>query len=385
MTLDISYTSRNIGDVFYTLRKDETLNGAVPCDGSEYSLTDFESDSNQNNLFTLITNSMIPVLNYVDYALQIKSYGSCAYFAYDESTGKFKVPTIRNVYVQAGDNATLAKYLAPCIPNIVGQVGGFWREPDTPTGAFKTTSSGSGNRPAGTHFSVSMIRFNAADSSPIYKDNCNTVQPPSIILRPMVQLVSAPEGSFDGGDPEEPIPSLKIPYVFVPGTEAKATEVNANFSYVLNVISTLLSQKENISSVSTMSLTNSDVLDLIESEKGYLSINQNPPISDSSNKIATTNWVNEKLTAIEEGDVFNWVQLSNGLIFQYGTIDFVSTGNWLWFNFPTAFPSKCFNVTVSLIDSQLKDFKYSIKYTNEKFGLLSSLNSGSLSYIAIGC
>lgn len=36
-----SNSFHSIGEIFYTMRTDSVLNGAVECDGSQYNLTDF--------------------------------------------------------------------------------------------------------------------------------------------------------------------------------------------------------------------------------------------------------------------------------------------------------------------------------------------------------
>ena len=56
MSLEINYASRNVGDVFYTLRTEGVLNGAVPCDGATYYVEDFASLPDKSNIAYLLAN-----------------------------------------------------------------------------------------------------------------------------------------------------------------------------------------------------------------------------------------------------------------------------------------------------------------------------------------
>ena len=52
-----SNSSHNIGDIFYTTRTDNSLNGAVECNGSQYNFSDFDS-----NLQTLFDEGKLPYI-----------------------------------------------------------------------------------------------------------------------------------------------------------------------------------------------------------------------------------------------------------------------------------------------------------------------------------
>ena len=385
MVLETSYASRNIGDIFYTLRKDATLNGAVPCTGSEFDISDFGSSDDIASLAYLIVNSLVSVVSYAEYDLQIKNNGCCASFGYDDVNGKFKVPTIKDVYVRAGDSATLAKYLAPGLPNITGRLrldGTEQYGSHVVSGVFANVGN-TGGRYGRGHDGGSNpeIDFNAARSSSIY-GRSSTVQPPSIVLRPMIQLITVMGSSEDEESGEDAPVEYKLPYIFVPGTEAKATEVNANFDYILKLLTTAsisdtvvhIAGKETItgqkiftapttmSAIEMFPTTGGAYIDfhydgeqedytarLFESVRGYLAVNQNPPASDSSTKIATTNWVNSKITSSSiTGSLATngWTKLPNGLIIQWGR--FATSGyrygNSFTVNFPTAFPTACLSV-----------------------------------------
>ena len=405
MALETTYASRNIGDIFYTLRKDATLNGAVPCTGGEYNISDFSTAQGVNSVAYLIVNRLVSVLNYVDYNAQISANGCCASFGYDEVNGKFKVPTIRDVYVRAGDSATLAKYLAPGLPNITGAGGmGESRASGGSYDALIKQASGAfywlrdrnyyGSN-GGADADNALLAFDASRSNPIY-GRTNTVQPPSIVLRPMVQLVTAAGKSTtsdeddveDEDTPDQPVGEYRVPYIFVPGTEAKALEVNANFEYVLSALKDAtgsapvvhIAGKETITGDKTFEKSikvhgielfpeegdSSPHLDfhwegvetdfssrIYESSQGFISVTHNLPTSASDARIATTSWVTQKINAISSsssfgGNVTSWTKLPNGLILQYGSVSNLGLWrDWTWRNFPTAFPNACRSMAVS--------------------------------------
>ena len=342
MALETNYAGRNIGDIFYTLRTDTVLNGAVSCDGSEYAASDFDSTTDLTNPYSLCINNKIPNVDYATYDLQIKNNGCCAYFGIDPSNGSFRVPTIKDVFIEAGDIDRVAKYLAPGLPDItgsfpadnsqtgrsseggaaVGPKGAFYKGSNI---AYDQSSTGSGNG--------AIMEFSASrsTSSNLYGAS-DTVHPKAILLRPMVQLVIA--DGYKSSDTEAEAPDqggtdlkFQVPYVFIPGTEAKALEVNANFDYVLKAIQesrdsapvvhiagveTVTGRKTFVEPVNmtaiefypNMNSKHGGYIDfhyagsasdytarLIEKDKGYLSINQHPPYTDNSTKIATTGWV----------------------------------------------------------------------------------------------
>ena len=76
-----SNTSRNIGDIFYTTRTDNSLNGAVECNGSQYNFSDFDS-----NLQSLLDNGSIPSVTISEFDSIVSEKGWCDSFGY--GTGK---------------------------------------------------------------------------------------------------------------------------------------------------------------------------------------------------------------------------------------------------------------------------------------------------------
>ena len=429
MVLETKYASRNIGDVFYTLRKDETLNGAVGCDNAkkDYYLDDFASDDPLSSISYLLLNGLIPVYSFADYDSQVKNNGCCARFGLDEASGKFRVPYLNKVYIQAGQEALLAQYLAAGLPNITGTFVGHRA---TPTGAFwKIEGSGwHGNR--NNNGDRSTTYFDASKSNAIY-GRSDTVQPPSVVLRPMVQLITVAglsKKEEEGGEdtPDKPTDRLKVPYIFVPGTEAKALEVNANFDYVLRAIEESLgigesyvdvASKQTITGEKTfkenikvpaievapkVGSSHGGYIDfhysgsevdytarLIEDVRGYLSLNQSPPVSDSSTKIATTAWVNSKI-ASNVGNKNSWTKLPNGMIIQFGSVSGLGFGSaYVWTNFPTAFPTKCCAVAISTDYVQSAGNKGSttgVSWNQTQVGFYPRFEqrAATVTYIAIG-
>ena len=72
-----SNTSRNIGDIFYTTRTDNSLNGAVECNGSQYNFSDFDS-----NLQTLLDNGSIPSVTISEFDSMVSEKGWCNKIGY---------------------------------------------------------------------------------------------------------------------------------------------------------------------------------------------------------------------------------------------------------------------------------------------------------------
>ena len=71
---------RNIGDVFWTYRKDSSLNGAYDCNGQEFNKADFTGDTNPYDL--LVANSL-PWVDYETFETNIEETGVCTYWGLD--------------------------------------------------------------------------------------------------------------------------------------------------------------------------------------------------------------------------------------------------------------------------------------------------------------
>ena len=76
-----SNTSHNIGDIFYTTRTDNSLNGAVECNGSQYNFSDFDS-----NLQALFDDGSIPSVTINKFDSMVTNQGGCDSFGYKTDT-----------------------------------------------------------------------------------------------------------------------------------------------------------------------------------------------------------------------------------------------------------------------------------------------------------
>ena len=72
-----SNSSHNIGDIFYTTRTDNSLNGAVECNGSQYNFSDFDS-----NLQSLFDEGKLPYLPIGKFDEMVTNQGGCDSFGY---------------------------------------------------------------------------------------------------------------------------------------------------------------------------------------------------------------------------------------------------------------------------------------------------------------
>ena len=178
---------RNVGDFFYTWRKDSSLNGAYDCNGQEFNKADFTGDTNP---YDLIVAGSLPSKTYEEYQADITANGVCGYFGIDTTNQKFKVPTIDEVWIEAGDLTTLSQYLAAGLPNITGRVESVTGRV---TGAF-SDGGRAGQIGGGTQVETRWADLDLSTSNPIY-GNSDTVQPKSIKLRPMVQLATGADES----------------------------------------------------------------------------------------------------------------------------------------------------------------------------------------------
>lgn len=183
--------ARNIGDIFFTLRNDTVLNGAVACDGSTYQTTDY---TGLDSIGELLENDKLPYVDLATYASTLSTYGVVGVFGWDGTgTTSFRVPTILDVFVEAGTTAQIGNYIAAGLPNITGSAafghngsislinaatGSFMADNNRNVATFNGPTSLTGN---------TRLDFDASQSDTIY-GNSSTVQPRAIKYRPMIQL-----------------------------------------------------------------------------------------------------------------------------------------------------------------------------------------------------
>lgn len=200
---DIIKYSHNIGDIFYTSRTDTILVGAVECNGATYQTTDY---TGSGSIGELLRAGKLPYISLSQYTSDLAAHGSVRAFGWDGgSSTAFRVPTLQNVFLEAGQAASAGEYISAGLPNITGDVGknagigyvanmsyGVSVKESETSGAFfpnlgcnytatKQTQQGSDGKSLG---------FDASRSSSIY-GNSNTVQPNSVKYRAMVQLYNA--------------------------------------------------------------------------------------------------------------------------------------------------------------------------------------------------
>lgn len=84
-------TNRNVGDIFYTTRRDNGLLGAVECNGAEYNIADV--NGGDNNIQSLLVNGALPHKSYSEWQAIVDRDGGCDSFAWDRG-GTFRVPKV---------------------------------------------------------------------------------------------------------------------------------------------------------------------------------------------------------------------------------------------------------------------------------------------------
>lgn len=181
---------RNIGDIFFTCRKDNSINGAVPCDGATYDTSNFIGAQSPGNL---LASNKLPYVSLATYASMLAQNGSVGVFGWDGiNTTTFRVPTLTDVFVETGIASQVGDYMAPGLPNITGDALGHLLLDEeglnTRSGAIKITSGTVGGNGGGSYPRPSgNIELDASFSSRIYGSS-QTVQPNAVRYRAMIQL-----------------------------------------------------------------------------------------------------------------------------------------------------------------------------------------------------
>lgn len=181
-------SGKNVGDVFFTMRNDNALSGAVECNGATYNTEDFVGSG---TISGLLAAGKIPYVSLAQYETLLSTQGSVGVFGWDgANTTTFRVPTLNDIFIETGTAAQIGDYLPAGAPNIKGS---FTADNTNATGATGAFSGGSqihashgwnGDGRYGTY------NFNASNSNPIYNDNVTTIQPNTVRYRAMVQLAT---------------------------------------------------------------------------------------------------------------------------------------------------------------------------------------------------
>ena len=188
-------TGRNVGDIFWTMRTDSSLNGAVECNGAQYSISDF---SGGESIGVLLENNKVPYMSLSDYATALAADGSVGVFGWDGAgTSVFRVPSLNDVFVETGTAAQLGDFVPAGLPNITGSWSNLGRAAQAGSGAVAVTQQNIGNRDYEAGYGGGNYTFDASRSSAIYGSS-NTVQPNAVRYRAMVQLaVSATDEAVE--------------------------------------------------------------------------------------------------------------------------------------------------------------------------------------------
>ena len=181
-------TGHNVGDIFWTMRTDSALNGAVECNGHAYNTTDFTGGE---SIGALLTAGKVPYISIAAYQQALlDNDGVVGVFGWDGvGTTLFYVPTLTAVYIEAAPASNIGFYIEPELPNIKGSWQNYGKSASAgSTGAIRCTTQSWGNRDAENGQNSGKYTFDASRSSSIYKDDSTTVRPRTIRYRPMVQL-----------------------------------------------------------------------------------------------------------------------------------------------------------------------------------------------------
>ena len=179
-----------IGIIFsHTCSASFVPENSLPCDGSEYSKTQFPM------LWTdWLVGGRLNTCTYEEYQQDIATYGKCAKFGVDTINGKFKVPTIPDgTHIQqAMTDGELGKSYNAGLPNITGAISGdeFPNAQDTWfSGALYATGDSGKDTIAGEGRPSVVVRLDASRSNPIYGGS-DTVQTEGVALRYFVVIAT---------------------------------------------------------------------------------------------------------------------------------------------------------------------------------------------------
>ncbi len=190
-----------VGTIFaHTCAVDFVPENSLPCDGSEYTSSQFPS------LYTSwLVDGKLNTCTYEEYQSDIDTYGKCAKFGLDSTSGKFKVPTIPDgTHIQqAMSDDELGKSYNAGLPNIEGSF-----HPSGPNnnalmkfgassnsfvdGAFYLGNQANCNTAQETSNSWygGDLCFDASRSNPIYSNDVETVQTEAVALRYFVVVAT---------------------------------------------------------------------------------------------------------------------------------------------------------------------------------------------------
>lgn len=177
-----------IGIIFsHTCSASFVPENSLPCDGSEYSKTQFATLYNN-----WLVGGRLNTCTYSQYQSDIDTYGKCGKWGLDTENGKFKTPYIPDgTHIQqAMTDGELGKSYNAGLPNIVGNLTTNGNSFTAISGAFAARSqisNLSGGHSAATGYG--HLTFDTSHSNPIYGAT-DTVQEEAVALRYFVVVAT---------------------------------------------------------------------------------------------------------------------------------------------------------------------------------------------------
>lgn len=176
-----------IGIIFsHTCSASFVPENSLPCDGSEYSKTQFATLYNN-----WLVGGRLNTCTYSQYQSDIDTYGKCGKWALDTENGKFKTPYIPDgTHIQqAMTDGELGKSYNAGLPNITATWnGGRSNEVGVASGAVYAKATNLGFTGGGSSSGIAWA-FNASRSNPIY-GNSDTAQTEAVSLRYFVVVAT---------------------------------------------------------------------------------------------------------------------------------------------------------------------------------------------------
>lgn len=122
-------------------------------------------------------------VNEATWQATVAQYGACGKFVYDSTNKTLRLPKVTGIVEGTIDATALGDLIAAGLPNITGNAAVTTDNGALMTGAFSWTPRTNNivvYNPSGT-YPWGTLTLNASQSSPIYKDNFNKVQPQTIL------------------------------------------------------------------------------------------------------------------------------------------------------------------------------------------------------------
>lgn len=120
------------------------------------------------------------VLSEKEWQAMVDEQGFCPYFSYGDGSTTYRMPLVRGVHPKfVASLSEAGQYKEAGAPNIRASAGGVQGRNPTASGSFSVTvgtvASWSGNTSG-----LATYDFDASLSSPVYRDDIDTIQPPAL-------------------------------------------------------------------------------------------------------------------------------------------------------------------------------------------------------------